>query len=81
MPATVEERVIKVARGIDVWRNSELSRAFQISKDIDALYALEFILDLEVEFAPLCIPDEKIDKFETLGDVIEYIEKFTGNML
>jgi len=43
----------------------------------DSLDALELIMAFEEEF-DMEIPDEYVEKFVTVGDVVEYIEKHRG---
>lgn len=41
---------------------------------IDSIDAVELVMSIEDEF-DLEIPDEEMDNFKTVGDVVHYIEK------
>lgn len=43
----------------------------------DSVELMEFIIELEDEYQ-LEIPDKVIDEFNTVGDVVDYIEKRTA---
>lgn len=42
--------------------------------DIDSIAMLEFVMEIEEEFN-VEIEDDDLQKFETVGDVIQYLEK------
>lgn len=44
--------------------------------EADSLDAVEIILGIEEEFG-LDIPDEEAEKFETVQDLVDYVEKHT----
>jgi len=51
-----------------------------LRKDLqaDSVELMEFIINLEDEYQ-LEIPDKAIDDFNTVGDVVDYIEKRTAS--
>ena len=50
-----------------------------LRKDLqaDSVELMEFIINLEDEYQ-MEIPDKAIDEFNTVGDVVDYIEKRTA---
>jgi acyl carrier protein len=73
---TVEERVREVAEDIvhlpeDFARDSKL-----VELGLDSLDITELVMELEEEFADqdLNVEDDVVEKWETFGDLIEYIE-------
>ncbi len=42
--------------------------------ELDSLDAVEIVMALEDEYG-LELPDEDIEKFKTVGDIVEYVEK------
>ena len=71
----VSEIIAKLA-GFKV---SEISDDSNLRDDLgmDSLDGVELVMLLEEKF-DIEIPDENLEKFETAGDVIRYIEKKTG---
>ena len=53
-----------------------------LRKDLqaDSVELMEFIINLEDEYQ-MEIPDKAIDEFNTVGDVVDYIEKRTAGPL
>ena len=49
-----------------------------VSLQADSVELMEFIINLEDEYQ-LEIPDKAIDDFNTVGDVVDYIEKRTAS--
>jgi acyl carrier protein len=50
-----------------------------LMKDLeaDSLDAVEIIMSIETEFG-IEIPDEDAEKFQTIGDIVKYVEDHTG---
>lgn len=73
--ATIEE-FLKDRKGSDFQVSLELDLR---NKDLqaDSVELMEFIIELEDEYQ-LEIPDKVIDEFNTVGDVVDYIEKRTA---
>ena len=69
----------------DISQRSQWGSDFQVSlesdlrKDLqaDSVELMEFIINLEDEYQ-MEIPDKAIDEFNTVGDVVDYIEKRTA---
>ena len=72
--ATIEA-YLKDRKGADL----QVSLELDLSKDLqaDSVELMEFIIELEDEYQ-LEIPDKVIDEFNTVGDVVDYIEKRTA---
>ena len=72
--ATIEE-FLKERKGSDF----QVSLELDLLKDLqaDSVELMEFIIELEDEYQ-LEIPDKVIDEFNTVGDVVDYIEKRTA---
>ena len=70
--ATIEEHFLKIAMG----QNFQVSLESDLRKDLqaDSVELMEFIINLEDEYQ-MEIPDKAIDEFNTVGDVVDYIEK------
>ena len=68
--ATIEE-FLKDRKGSDF----QVSLELDLRKDLqaDSVELMEFIIELEDEYQ-LEIPDKVIDEFNTVGDVVDYIE-------
>lgn len=51
-----------------------------LTKDLeaDSLDAVEIIMAIEEEF-DIEVPDEEAEKFQVVGDLVEYVEAHTGN--
>ena len=73
--ATIEE-FLKDRKGPDF----QVSLKSDLRKDLqaDSVELMEFIINLEDEYQ-LEIPDKAIDDFNTVGDVVDYIEKRTAS--
>ena len=56
--------------------NFQVSLESDLRKDLQA-DSVEFIINLEDEYQ-MEIPDKAIDEFNTVGDVVDYIEKRTA---
>ncbi len=54
----------------------KITPAASIKKDLgaDSLDILQLLLTVEEEYG-ITIPDEKLAAFDTVGDVVEYLEK------
>ena len=67
----------------NVWVNKgpdfQVSLESDLRKDLqaDSVELMEFIINLEDEYQ-IEIPDKAIDEFNTVGDVVDYIEKRTA---
>lgn len=72
--ATIEA-YLKDRKGSDF----QVSLELDLRKDLqaDSVELMEFIIELEDEYQ-LEIPDKVIDEFNTVGDVVDYIEKRTA---
>lgn len=72
--ATIEA-YLKDRKGTDF----QVSLELDLRKDLqaDSVELMEFIIELEDEYQ-LEIPDKVIDEFNTVGDVVDYIEKRTA---
>jgi acyl carrier protein len=77
---TVEERVREVAEDIvhlpeDFTLDSKL-----VELGLDSLDITELVMELEEEFADqdLTVDDDVVEKWETFGDLVEYIEEQVG---
>ena len=70
--ATIEE-FLKDRKGSDFQVSLDLRKDLQA----DSVELMEFIIELEDEYQ-LEIPDKVIDEFNTVGDVVDYIEKRTA---
>ena len=59
--------------------NFQVSLELDLRKDLqaDSVELMEFIIELEDEYQ-LEIPDKVIDEFNTVVDVVDYIEKRTA---
>ena len=59
--------------------NFQVSLESDLRKDLqaDSVELMEFIINLEDEYQ-MEIPDKAIDEFNTVGDVVDYIEKRTA---
>ncbi|MGT2716252.1 phosphopantetheine-binding protein [Streptococcus respiraculi] len=66
------EEILIEEKGADL----ELSPDLVVQKELaeDSVEVMELVLTLEDEFQ-ITIPDEAIEGFETLADIVEYIEK------
>ena len=70
---------------IEAYLNDRKGADFQVSLELDlrkdlqadSVELMEFIIELEDEYQ-LEIPDKVIDEFNTVGDVVDYIEKRTA---
>ena len=71
---TIEE-FLKDRKGPDF----QVSLESDLRKDLqaDSVELMEFIINLEDEYQ-IEIPDKAIDEFNTVGDVVDYIEKRTA---
>ena len=69
--ATIEA-YLKDRKGAD-FQELDLRKDLQA----DSVELMEFIIELEDEYQ-LEIPDKVIDEFNTVGDVVDYIEKRTA---
>ena len=56
--------------------NFQVSLESDLRKDLqaDSVELMEFIINLEDEYQ-IEIPDKAIDEFNTIGDVVDYIDK------
>ena len=54
----------------------ELQLETNLMKDLeaDSLYAVEIIMAIEDEY-DIEIPDEDAERFQTIGDIVSYVEK------
>ena len=66
-----------IAEVLTVPEEVTLEASFIDDLGADSLDALELIMAFEEEF-DMEIPDEDVEKFVTVGDVVEYIEKYRG---
>ena len=59
--------------------NFQVSLESDLRKDLqaDSVELMEFIINLEDEYQ-MEIPEKAIDEFNTVGDVVDYIEKRTA---
>ena len=66
------KEIIIVKLGIE---ESEITDSASFTNDLgaDSLDTVELIMEFEKEF-DIQIPDDKAEKIETVGDVIEYVE-------
>ena len=69
--ATIEE-FLKDRKGPDF----QVSLELDLKKDLqaDSVELMEFIINLEDEYQ-IEIPDKAIDEFNTIGDIVDYIDK------
>ena len=74
--ASVQERVIDiVAEQLGVNKEQVATEtSFVNDLGADSLDTVELVMELEEEF-DINIPDDAADKIQTVGQVIEYIEK------
>jgi len=69
---SIEEKVIEIITeqlNEKVYVNSNI-----VDAGADSLDAVEIVMEIEEEFE-IEIPDEDADKFKTVGDIINYVEK------
>ena len=57
----------------------QVTREAKLIEDLgaDSLDAVELVMAIEEEFG-IEVPDEKAEKLQVVGDIIDYIEKTTG---
>jgi acyl carrier protein len=57
----------------------QVTREAKLIEDLgaDSLDAVELVMAIEEEFG-IEVPDEKAEKLQAVGDIIDYIEKTTG---
>lgn len=67
----LEELLIE-EKGADLELRPDLAVQEELAED--SVEVMELVLTLEDEFQ-ITIPDEAIEGFETLADIVEYIEK------
>jgi len=72
---SVEERVMNVVQNEMRSSTEGETRSTRFVEDLNAdeLDLVEFVLSIEEEFG-FAIPSEDAEKFETIGDVIDYVE-------
>ena len=75
----VDARVIAIVGEQMAVRTSELSRRTSLKGDLktDDLDNVELVMELEDAFE-LLIPDEDAEKFQTIGDMIDYVRTHRG---
>jgi len=73
----IEEKVIQVVSEQMSVDKSEISRNTSFVNDLnaDSLDTVELVMELEDEF-DLTIPDEEAEKLKTVGEAIDYIQKY-----
>jgi acyl carrier protein len=74
--ASVEERVVLiVAEQLGVQKD-QITRETHIVNDLgaDSLDVVELVMELEEEF-DISIPEDAVEKLQTVGQVIDFIEK------
>lgn len=74
---TTEERIREVINDISVLPEGAGRDLSFLELEFDSLDATEMVMELEEEFSDerLEIEDEAVEKLETLGDVISYVER------
>ncbi len=74
--ASVQERVIDIVVEQLGVNKEQVARETSFVNDLgaDSLDTVELVMELEEEF-DINIPDDAADKIQTVGQVIEYIEK------
>ncbi|MGT2951405.1 acyl carrier protein [Streptococcus cuniculi] len=69
------EELLVEEKGADLELHPDLAVQEELAED--SVEVMELVLTLEDEFQ-ITIPDEAIEGFETLADIVEYIEKRLG---
>jgi len=61
-------------------KESEITDEASFIKDLgaDSLDLAELVMDIENKFG-IAIPDHEVEKLTTIGSLIDYINKYTGN--
>lgn len=70
----LEEMLIE-EKGADLELRPDLAVQEELAED--SVEVMELVLTLEDEFQ-ITIPDEAIEGFETLADIVDYIEQYKG---
>ena len=72
---SIEDRVMQVVRDEMTSNTEGISKSTRFVADLEAdeLDLLEFVIAIEEEFG-FAISSEDAEKFETIGDVIAYVE-------
>ena len=79
MADNIEEKVIDIVSeqmGVD---KSEITRETSFVNDLnaDSLDTVELVMEFEDEFE-LSIPDEEVEKIQTVGQAIDYIKEHSN---
>lgn len=76
MQKDVERRIIEIAAERAGVSPTDVSPASHFVDDLkyDSLTVVEFTMEVEDEFE-ISIPDEHVPKLQTVGTVIEYVQK------
>jgi len=74
---TTEERIREVINDISSLPEDAGKDFHFLELGLDSLDAIEMVMELEEEFSDegLAIEDEEAEKWETLGDLIVYVER------
>lgn len=70
------EEILIEEKGEDLLIRPELAVQEELAED--SVEIMEFVLTLEDEFH-IMISDEAIEAFETLADIVDYIEQYKGS--
>ena len=75
--AEVEEKVLQIVSEQLSVDKKEISRETSFVNDLnaDSLDTVELVMELEDEF-DMTIPDEEAEKLRTVGEAIDYIQKY-----
>ena len=79
-PEQIQTKVIDLAGEQAGLATVEITPATHFVNDLnfDSLDVVEFSMSVEDEFE-VSIPDEDVDKLQTVGDVIEYLAQRVGD--
>ncbi len=74
--SNIQERVVKIIVDKLSVKESEVTPEATFTGDLgaDSLDTVELVMDFEKEFG-IQVADEDAEKFQTVGDVINYIEE------
>ena len=78
--AEIETKVIKVITNqLGEPTNGPIKRESNLQNDLgaDSLDTVEIVMNLEDEF-DIQIPDDKVEKVKTVGDVIDFVKQVKG---
>jgi acyl carrier protein len=76
MTSDITQRIFELAAEHSQIPVDQITREHSFVSDLnfDSLESVEFAMDVEDEFE-ISLPDEEIQNFRTVGDMIDYLQK------